>query len=82
MILINNNCFNFDDTVITLSLYSPINQQQKSQTANIIDKRNLISEKDFYEWLRGFSDAESNFYIKRDNRKDSVFQFKFKIELL
>lgn len=81
LILINNNCFNFDDTIITLSLYSPINQQQKSQTANIIDKRNLISDKDFYEWLRGFSDAESNFYIKRDNRKDSVFQFKFKIEL-
>lgn len=83
-ILINNNWFNSAcgaDKIITVSFYFPISQQQKSQIANVTDKRNLISEEDFYEWLRGFADAESNFKIKRDNRKDSVFQFYFRIEL-
>nr|YP_010691061.1 GIY endonuclease [Phellinus igniarius]WBU93162.1 GIY endonuclease [Phellinus igniarius] len=40
-----------------------------------------MNDKDFYEWLRGFSDAESNFHIKKDLRKESVFQFIFRIEL-
>nr|YP_010470487.1 LAGLIDADG endonuclease [Inonotus hispidus]UVF37975.1 LAGLIDADG endonuclease [Inonotus hispidus] len=66
---------------MTLSFCSPINQQLKSQTVNVTDKRNLINDKDFYEWLRGFSDAESNFHIKKDLRKESVFQFIFRIEL-
>ena len=81
MILINNNNFYCDDSIITLFFLSPFNQQHKSQTVNVKKKRNLISDEDFYDWLRGFSDAESNFNIKKDNRKESVFQFYFKIEL-
>nr|QCI56424.1 hypothetical protein [Hypsizygus marmoreus] len=46
-----------------------------------IDKRDLVKNKDFYEWLRGFTDGEGNFYISRDKRKASVFKFSFRIEL-
>ena len=41
--------------------------------------RNRISNSDFYEYLKGLSDGESNFKITQDHRGNCSFKFKFRI---
>ena len=49
-----------------------------SNVANDTDKRNLVSDTDFYEWLRGFTDAEGCFSIFKQG---DYFKFRFQIKL-
>ena len=39
------------------------NKRLISNDANVMDIRNLVNDADFYEWLRGFTDAEGCFSI-------------------
>ena len=44
--------------------------------------RDLLSDEDFYEWLRGLIDGEGCFYIKKNSaRENSPFTFFFLINL-
>src|SRR5215469_2345078 len=50
-----------------------------SSTCHInIDKRDLVKNSDFYEWLTGFIDGEGNFSIFK---KENSFKFRFQIKL-
>lgn len=39
----------------------------------------MINNSDFYDYLRGLSDGESNFQITQDHRGICSFKFKFRI---
>ena len=54
------------------------NKRLLSNVANDTDKRNLVSDTDFYEWLRGFTDAEGCFSIFKQG---DYFKFRFQIKL-
>jgi len=41
--------------------------------------RDRISNSDFYEYLKGLSDGESNFKITQDHGGICSFKFKFRI---
>ena len=49
-----------------------------SNGATQIEKRNLVSDSDFFEWLRGFVDAEACFSIFKEGNH---FKFRFQIKL-
>ena len=79
--------FNFegvDNITLTYCLiirYNHINYSKKrliSNDATQIDIRNLVSDSDFYEWLRGFVDAEACFSIFKQG---NYFKFRFQIKL-
>ena len=51
------------------------------ESLNKQDPRDRICNSDFYEYLKGLSDGESNFQITLDHRGNCSFKFKFRIGL-
>lgn len=53
----------------------------KAELAAPSDHLKLLTNKEFHQWLVGFSDAESNFsvYLRKDKKRG--INFSFKIEL-
>ena len=59
--------------------FSSCTSISKGESLNKQDPRDRISNSDFYEYLKGLSDGESNFQFTQDHRGNCSFKFKFRI---
>jgi len=59
--------------------FSSCTSISQGERLNKQEPRDRISNSDFYEYLKGLSDGDSNFKITQDHRGNCSFKFKFRI---
>lgn len=70
-----------DSFILFPVLFSQNSLQSFHSLSKGVDVRDLVKDTDFYEWLRGFTDAEGSFSINNGAKSKNYFGFSYRLTL-